>query len=170
MKLHMPGHHWDPKSIKWKPPYFFSFRFDWLIERQGKWAEPDYQGVTYPPFACGAGNVLSADLVHWLAGNAGSLKRYQVLVSLKGFSLLNSWWDNSRRSLGDTEFASHFRVRMSRWVFGYLPLDLHCIRLYIRNRIRNKRGCNVIGWWWRQCLSSANHVALLCICASHFAW
>ncbi|CAB4017303.1 UDP- c:beta-1,3-N-acetylgalactosaminyltransferase 2-like, partial [Paramuricea clavata] len=57
--------------------WWSSFRSDWLIERQGKWAEPDYPGVTYPTFACGAGNVLSADLVHWLAGNADSLKRYQ---------------------------------------------------------------------------------------------
>ncbi|XP_028392317.1 LOW QUALITY PROTEIN: UDP-GalNAc:beta-1,3-N-acetylgalactosaminyltransferase 2-like [Dendronephthya gigantea] len=54
-----------------------SFRTDWLIERQGKWAEPDYPGVTYPTFACGAGSVLSADLVHWIAKNADSLKRYQ---------------------------------------------------------------------------------------------
>lgn len=59
--------------------FLTSFRTDWLIERQGKWAEPDYPGVTYPPFACGAGSVLSADLVHWLVRNADSLKRFQVI-------------------------------------------------------------------------------------------
>ena len=69
----MEEHKLKNKSRIW----WGSFRFDWLIERQGKWAEPDYPGVTYPPFACGAGNVLSADLVHWLAKNADSLKRYQ---------------------------------------------------------------------------------------------
>ena len=70
------------KSRRWTLFYFFfvSFRSDWLIERQGKWAEPDYPGVTYPVFACGAGNVLSADIVHWLARNADSLKRYQVIL------------------------------------------------------------------------------------------
>ncbi|XP_046849735.1 UDP-GalNAc:beta-1,3-N-acetylgalactosaminyltransferase 2-like isoform X2 [Xenia sp. Carnegie-2017] len=54
-----------------------SFRTDWLIERQGKWAEPDYPGVAYPTFACGAGSIISSDIVHWLAKNEKSLKRYQ---------------------------------------------------------------------------------------------
>ena len=56
------------------------FRTNWLVDRVGKWAEPDYSGATYPTFACGAGYVLSADLVHWLARNADSLKRYQVMI------------------------------------------------------------------------------------------
>lgn len=56
------------------------FRSDWLVERAGKWRELDYTAPVYPTFACGAGNVLSADLVRWLALNADHLKLYQVLV------------------------------------------------------------------------------------------
>ena len=44
----------------------------------GKWRELDYTAPVYPTFACGAGNVLSADLVIWLALNAVHLKQYQV--------------------------------------------------------------------------------------------
>ncbi|XP_068675603.1 UDP-GalNAc:beta-1,3-N-acetylgalactosaminyltransferase 2-like isoform X2 [Montipora foliosa] len=50
---------------------------DWPVERVGKWREPDYTAPIYPSFACGAGNVLSADLVKWLALNADHLKSYQ---------------------------------------------------------------------------------------------
>lgn len=53
------------------------FRSDWPVERVGKWREPDYTASVYPSFACGAGNVLSADLVKWLALNADHLKSYQ---------------------------------------------------------------------------------------------
>ena len=55
-----------------------SFRDDWLVDRSGKWREPDYSAPVYPSFACGAGNMLSADLVHWLAQNINVLKTYQV--------------------------------------------------------------------------------------------
>lgn len=48
------------------------------MERAGKWRELDYTAPVYPSFACGAGNVLSADLVRWLALNAAHLKPYQV--------------------------------------------------------------------------------------------
>ena len=54
------------------------FRHNWLVERSGKWAEPDYTAMVYPRFACGAGYVLSADLVHWLANNSHVLAAYQV--------------------------------------------------------------------------------------------
>ena len=54
------------------------FRSDWPVERVGKWRELDYTSPVYPSFACGAGNVLSADLVRWLALNADYLKPYQV--------------------------------------------------------------------------------------------
>lgn len=57
---------------------FNSFRTDWPVERVGKWRELDYTAPVYPSFACGAGNVLSADLVRWLALNAVHLKQYQV--------------------------------------------------------------------------------------------
>jgi len=54
------------------------FRHNWLVERSGKWAEPDYPAMVYPKFACGAGYVLSSDLVHWLDSNADVLAAYQV--------------------------------------------------------------------------------------------
>lgn len=49
-----------------------------MVERAGKWRELDYTAPVYPSFACGAGNVLSADLVRWLAFSADHLKLYQV--------------------------------------------------------------------------------------------
>ena len=58
------------------------FRSDWPVERVGKWREPDYTAPIYPSFACGAGNVLSADLVKWLALNADHLKSYQVNANI----------------------------------------------------------------------------------------
>jgi len=48
------------------------------VERSGKWAEPDYAAMVYPRFACGAGYVLSSDLIQWLADNAHMLAAYQV--------------------------------------------------------------------------------------------
>lgn len=48
------------------------------MERVGKWREMDYTAPVYPSFACGAGNILSADLVEWLALNKDHLKMYQV--------------------------------------------------------------------------------------------
>ena len=48
------------------------------MEHYGKWAELEYRAPVYPSFACGAGNVLSADIVRWLAENAESLHTYQV--------------------------------------------------------------------------------------------
>lgn len=67
----------DHKFVTKSQLWWSRFRTNWLVDRVGKWAEPDYPGATYPSFACGAGYVLSADLVHWLARNADSLKRYQ---------------------------------------------------------------------------------------------
>ncbi|EDO35614.1 predicted protein [Nematostella vectensis] len=57
--------------------WFSGFRTDWPVERHGKWREPEYTSSVYPAFACGAGNMLSADLVKWLAQNSGRLKHYQ---------------------------------------------------------------------------------------------
>lgn len=54
-----------------------NFRENFAIERHGKWAELDYNAVSYPPFACGSGYVLSFDIVNWIARNINSLKIYQ---------------------------------------------------------------------------------------------
>lgn len=48
------------------------------MDRTGKWQELEYPSPAYPAFACGSGYVISRDIVHWLAGNAGRLKTYQV--------------------------------------------------------------------------------------------
>ena len=62
----------DAKKIWWS-----NFRDDWFVERYGKWAEPDFIGATYPRFACGSGNIVSADISLWLALNFDYLKLYQ---------------------------------------------------------------------------------------------
>jgi len=54
-----------------------SFRLNWAVDRTGKWQELEYPSPAYPAFACGSGYVISRDIVHWLAGNAGRLKTYQ---------------------------------------------------------------------------------------------
>ncbi|KAI8505695.1 Beta-1,3-N-acetylgalactosaminyltransferase 2 [Branchiostoma belcheri] len=53
------------------------FRSGWAVEHHGKWGEQDYTSPVYPAFACGAGNMLSADLVSWLAKNTHQLRPYQ---------------------------------------------------------------------------------------------
>ncbi|XP_032286122.1 UDP-GalNAc:beta-1,3-N-acetylgalactosaminyltransferase 2 isoform X1 [Halichoerus grypus] len=54
-----------------------NFRLNWAVDRTGKWQELEYPSPAYPAFACGSGYVISRDIVHWLAGNAGRLKTYQ---------------------------------------------------------------------------------------------
>ncbi|XP_074662365.1 UDP-GalNAc:beta-1,3-N-acetylgalactosaminyltransferase 2-like [Tubulanus polymorphus] len=49
------------------------FRYDWAVEQYGKWAERHYKSITYPPFACGSGHVLSQDIVRWLDYNSDDL-------------------------------------------------------------------------------------------------
>ncbi|CAH1793171.1 unnamed protein product [Owenia fusiformis] len=53
------------------------FRRNWYVERHGKWSERLYTSSSYPTFGCGAGNVLSSDLVYWLADNEENLQVYQ---------------------------------------------------------------------------------------------
>uniref|UniRef100_A0A8C8XMA3 Hexosyltransferase n=3 Tax=Panthera TaxID=9688 RepID=A0A8C8XMA3_PANLE len=54
-----------------------NFRLNWAVDRTGKWQELEYPSPAYPAFACGSGYVISGDIVHWLASNAGRLKTYQ---------------------------------------------------------------------------------------------
>ncbi|KAM7050234.1 UDP-GalNAc:beta-1,3-N-acetylgalactosaminyltransferase 2 isoform 2-T2 [Molossus nigricans] len=54
-----------------------NFRLNWAVDRTGKWQELEYPSPAYPAFACGSGYVVSMDIVHWLASNAGRLKTYQ---------------------------------------------------------------------------------------------
>lgn len=80
------------------------FRTGWPVERVGKWRELDYTAPVYPSFACGAGNMLSADLVRWLALNAVNLKPYQgedvsvgIWLSALGPNLVNDYrWSCGR--------------------------------------------------------------------------
>ncbi|XP_033104963.1 UDP-GalNAc:beta-1,3-N-acetylgalactosaminyltransferase 2-like [Anneissia japonica] len=53
------------------------FRRNWKVNEYGKWADMQYNSLTYPPFACGSGNILSSDLVRWIAKNTGYLHCYQ---------------------------------------------------------------------------------------------
>ena len=53
------------------------FRHNWVVERFGKWSDVSYPAQLYPQFACGAGYVLSQDLVKWLYRNRDWLKLYQ---------------------------------------------------------------------------------------------
>ncbi|XP_032286123.1 UDP-GalNAc:beta-1,3-N-acetylgalactosaminyltransferase 2 isoform X2 [Halichoerus grypus] len=57
--------------------FYRCFRLNWAVDRTGKWQELEYPSPAYPAFACGSGYVISRDIVHWLAGNAGRLKTYQ---------------------------------------------------------------------------------------------
>lgn len=53
---------------------------DWTGQLTGpEVAELEYPSPAYPAFACGSGYVISRDIVHWLAGNSGRLKTYQVI-------------------------------------------------------------------------------------------
>ncbi|XP_066238732.1 UDP-GalNAc:beta-1,3-N-acetylgalactosaminyltransferase 2 isoform X4 [Saccopteryx leptura] len=54
-----------------------NFRLNWAVDRTGKWQELEYPSPAYPAFACGSGYVVSRDIIHWLASNAGRLKTYQ---------------------------------------------------------------------------------------------
>lgn len=54
-----------------------SFRRNWQVNEFGKWSEPNYQAVAYPPFPCGSAYMLSADLIGWLSTNSESLFRFQ---------------------------------------------------------------------------------------------
>eukprot|EP01137_Pigoraptor_chileana_P001794 Opistho-2@39853 len=68
----------DAHGLRGRPRVWWSrFRNDWLVERWGKWREPDYAAPVYPSFACGGGNLMSYDLSAWVARNADSLKTYQ---------------------------------------------------------------------------------------------
>ncbi|XP_076311493.1 UDP-GalNAc:beta-1,3-N-acetylgalactosaminyltransferase 2-like isoform X2 [Tachypleus tridentatus] len=53
------------------------FRSEYPVELHGKWGEWDYTSPVYPVFACGAGSVLSRDLVSWITQNAETLYNYQ---------------------------------------------------------------------------------------------
>ncbi|XP_042765336.1 UDP-GalNAc:beta-1,3-N-acetylgalactosaminyltransferase 2 isoform X2 [Panthera leo] len=57
--------------------FYRCFRLNWAVDRTGKWQELEYPSPAYPAFACGSGYVISGDIVHWLASNAGRLKTYQ---------------------------------------------------------------------------------------------
>lgn len=50
--------------------WWSSFREGWPVHSFGKWREDNYCSDTYPPFPCGAGYVLSKDLVQFLGNKA----------------------------------------------------------------------------------------------------
>ncbi|XP_047127586.1 UDP-GalNAc:beta-1,3-N-acetylgalactosaminyltransferase 2 [Hydra vulgaris] len=56
---------------------FGSFRLNFALDQHGKWAEHDFISLTYPPFPCGSGYLLSKDIVDWIFYNKFRLKIYQ---------------------------------------------------------------------------------------------
>jgi len=54
-----------------------NFRYDWPVERMGKWNEPEYRASEYPAFACGSGYIVSQDISSWLSMNSDQLHGYQ---------------------------------------------------------------------------------------------
>lgn len=84
-----------PKAHVW----WGNFRYNWAVERHGKWAERSYPSTAYPAFACGSGNVLSSDLVKWIAQNYGALHQYQgedVSVAIWLSAVLPKYLDDKR--------------------------------------------------------------------------
>ena len=68
----------EPRGLhKAKKTWWGQFRTSWAVEHDGKWAELDYPCSGYPSFACGAGSLLTADLVKWIAINEPYLHSYQ---------------------------------------------------------------------------------------------
>ncbi|GAB1602260.1 hypothetical protein Ahia01_000505100, partial [Argonauta hians] len=64
--------------IEHKTFWFGQFRLNWAVDRHGKWADWRYNSVVYPRFACGSGNVVSADISRWLAQRADRADHMQV--------------------------------------------------------------------------------------------
>ncbi|EPQ17132.1 UDP-GalNAc:beta-1,3-N-acetylgalactosaminyltransferase 2, partial [Myotis brandtii] len=65
------------RTLQGPSVWWGNFRLNWAVDRTGKWQELEYPSPAYPAFACGSGYVVSRDIVHWLASNAGRLKTYQ---------------------------------------------------------------------------------------------
>lgn len=51
----------------------------------GKWADFEFSAPVYPRFACGAGYILTRDLIDWIVMNQDHLHRYQVSLFLLDF-------------------------------------------------------------------------------------
>jgi galactosylxylosylprotein 3-beta-galactosyltransferase len=62
----------DTKNVIWS-----AFREYWPVQSSGKWREDNYNSLTYPPFPCGAGYVLSDDLVSYIVDNNEDLFKFQ---------------------------------------------------------------------------------------------
>lgn len=78
--LNMPGILQALEEIKLeanKNVWFSRFRHNWQLDHFGKWAEVAYTSPVYPAFACGSGNVLSYNLVKWIANNHDALHFFQ---------------------------------------------------------------------------------------------
>lgn len=54
-----------------------NFRMNFAIDKHGKWSEHNYAAISYPPFACGSGYVLSKNIADWIGANAKQLEIFQ---------------------------------------------------------------------------------------------
>lgn len=75
----------------------------------GKWAENEYHSVSYPPFACGSGYVISRPVAKWIASNA------QFLHPFQGEDVSLGIW---LASLGPS-----IRIQEDLFQCEYLPID-----------------------------------------------
>ncbi|XP_072013131.1 UDP-GalNAc:beta-1,3-N-acetylgalactosaminyltransferase 2-like [Amphiura filiformis] len=60
-----------------KKTWWGNFRTSWAVQHNGKWSDLEYPCSGYPSFACGAGSLLTADVVRWIAMNHVYLHSYQ---------------------------------------------------------------------------------------------
>ncbi|XP_022089819.1 UDP-GalNAc:beta-1,3-N-acetylgalactosaminyltransferase 2-like [Acanthaster planci] len=92
--------HITAKSRTW----WGNFRTNWPLDVLGKWAETEYPAPVYPAFACGSGNLLTRDLVEWIAQNSQFLHVYQgedVSMGIWLASILPYYIDDSRWKCDD---------------------------------------------------------------------
>ncbi|XP_014668197.1 PREDICTED: UDP-GalNAc:beta-1,3-N-acetylgalactosaminyltransferase 2-like [Priapulus caudatus] len=75
--LNLPRIHRELQMLTRSHLWWSNFRVNWPVQRFGKWRDAKYPSALYPPFACGAGYVLSHDLILWLAANSKYLQQYQ---------------------------------------------------------------------------------------------
>ena len=59
------------------PVWIGNFRSYFRVNLVGKWQDHKYKSLTYPPFPCGSGYLVSHGVASWIAHNMGVLKQYQ---------------------------------------------------------------------------------------------
>eukprot|EP01116_Phalansterium_solitarium_P023537 TRINITY_DN8298_c0_g1_i1.p1 TRINITY_DN8298_c0_g1~~TRINITY_DN8298_c0_g1_i1.p1 ORF type:complete len:351 (+),score=89.53 TRINITY_DN8298_c0_g1_i1:94-1146(+) len=114
------------------------FKSDLTVARFGKSKEPDYGASKYPTFARGVGNVLSADLAHWIGRNADLLHEYQ------GEDVSAGIWLSALDVVYKYNIRFHsFSCKNNMFSEPQVPLDK--LQLYCNNYAKCRRVCNCTG-------------------------